>query len=175
MKNKRAIIVTLLIVAILLLSIGYAAISKTLTVGGTVSANANTENFKVHFQGTTGTIESTKQGATLSATTDEDLSATINASGLDTAGQTVTATFTIVNDSTDLGATLAVNTKEITGDDAEYFEVTSATLGKTTLAAKTGDTADTTTLTVTLRLTKTPVEAVTGTVHVTVDATATEN
>lgn len=175
MKNKRAFIAIVLIVAVLLLAVGYAAISKELTVGGTITADGNLTNFKVHYQGTTGTINSTKTGATLSATTDENVTATINASGLDTAGQTVTATFTIVNESDDLGADLAVKTKQITGTNAEYFEVTSVTFGKAHLNAKGTGTADSTTVTVVLTLKSTPVEEVTGTVDVVLTATATNS
>lgn len=170
MKNKRAFIAIMLIVAVLLLAIGYAAISRNLTIGGTVTAEPNNENFKVHYSGATGTITSTKTGATLSATTDQNLTATINASGLDTVGQTVTATFNIINESDDLDANIAVATKEITGTNADYFELVSTTLGKNTLTAG----GDTTTVTVVLRLKKTPTETVSGTVNVSLTATAAE-
>ena len=146
---------------------------KNLTIGGTIGAQGNNENLNVHYSGTTGEISSTKTGATLSATTDENLTATISASGLDTKGQTVTAVFTVVNDSTDLGADLAAGTKQITGTDSSYFEVTSVTFGKTHLNAKGTGTADSTTVTVVLTLTTTPIDTISGTIDITLTATAT--
>lgn len=173
-NNKRVITVFALIVAILALTIGYAAITKDLTVGGTIEAGANSENFKVHFQGATGDITSTKTGATLLATTDQNHTAIIEAEGLDTAGQTVTAIFTIVNDSEDLGANISVETQEMTGTNADYFEIVSTTLGKSTLAAKGSGTADTTTVQIVLRLKKTPIDNKSAVINVILNATATE-
>ena len=174
MQNKRALIIIVLIVAVLLLAVGYAAITKDLSIGGTIAAGANADNFKVHYQGTTGTISSTNTGATLSATTNEEHTATIEASGLDTAGQTVTAVFTIVNESDDLGADLTVETQNLSGTNVNYFEIVSTELGKTTLSAKGTGTADTTTVTVVLRLKTTPVDNVTASINVALKATATE-
>ena len=161
MKKKRTFLVVALLVAALSLAVGYAAITKNLAVTGSASATTNNDNFKVRFTGTPETSDANKVTASITS----DLAATINVSGLTTTGDTATATYTIENYSAELGADLAVGS--ITNGNSEYFEVT-ASLGATSIAA-----GAKTTLTVTVKLLKTPVENQTTDITVPVTATAT--
>ena len=161
MKKKRTFLVVALLVAALSLAVGYAAITKNLEVTGSASATTNDDNFKVRF---TGTPE-TSDGSKVTAKVTGELAATINVSDLTTTGDTVTATYEIENYSAELGASLAVGTIENSNKD--YFEVT-ASLGAASIAA-----GAKTTLTVTVKLLKTPVENQTTDITVPVTATAT--
>lgn len=161
MKNKRILIVTVLLIAVLLLGIGYAAISNiNLNINGTASATISDANFKVKFTGTPTVSDATK----VTAAVTDDLNATIDVTGLTAKGDKATATYTILNDSPDLGATLTATTS-LTGTNADYFNVTYAFANES--LAKGEDT----TITVTVELLKTPVESdVTATVGVTITA-----
>ena len=161
MKQKRTFLVVALLVAALSLAVGYAAITKNLAVTGSASATTNDDNFKVKFTGTPTTSDANKVTASITS----DLAATINVSGLTTTGDTATATYTIENFSAELGASLAVKTIE--NSNSEYFEVT-ASLANSAIAK-----GATTTLTVTVKLLKTPVDKQTTTITVPVTATAT--
>lgn len=161
MKKKRTFLVVALLVAVLSLAVGYAAITENLKVTGSASATTDDNNFKVRFTGT----PTTSDGSKVTATITNDLAATIDVSGLTTTGDTVTATYTIENYSAELGASLAVGTIENSNKD--YFKVT-ASLAKTAIAK-----GETTTLTITVELLKTPVDDQTTSITVPVTATAT--
>ena len=161
MKKKRTFLVVALLVAALSLAVGYAAITKNLSVTGSASATTKDDNFKVRFTGTPTTTDGSKVTATIT----NELAAKINVSGLTTTGDTVTATYTIENYSAELGANLALGS--ITNTNSEYFEVT-ASLDNSAIAK-----GETTTLTVTVKLLKTPVENQTTDITVPVTATAT--
>jgi cytochrome c oxidase assembly protein Cox11 len=151
-KNKR-IIGAIIIIAILLLGIGYAAISsKTLTISGSASATADDANFVVKFAKTADiTIDTSKASddASVDATITDDLKATIAVSGLKKTGEYVTATYTIENASEELSANLSA-VSELTSGYEDYFKVTTS-FDSTTVAA-----GKTTTVTVKVELIKTP-------------------
>ena len=161
MKKKRTFLVVALLVAVLSLAVGYAAITKNLSVTGSASATTDDNNFKVRFTGT----PTTNGGSKVTATITNELAAKINVSGLTTTGDTVTATYTIENYSAELGANLEVGS--ITNTNSEYFEVT-ASLAKPAIAK-----GETTTLTVTVKLLKTPIANQSTDITVPVTATAT--
>ncbi len=110
MKRRRSLVIALLLVAALALGIGYATITRDLTVQGT--AKTNPADIDVVF------AEGTKiEGATANAGTDHDARVTaietassvgtygdkvisFNALGLQKAGETVTAVFYVVNNNT---------------------------------------------------------------------------
>ena len=160
MSKTSKIIIAVLLVAVLLLGIGYAAIqSVTLNISGTAAADPNQENFKVMF---TGTPEVSDEEHVTASITD-DINATINVSGLTKKGEIVSATYTVQNASTDLSADLSVAT---TNSNTEYFTLSSK-LAKTSLIA-----GEATTVTVTVEVTKTPLaESVSSTIGVQLIAT----
>ena len=147
MKKTNKIIIASIVVAVLLLGIGYAAITNvTLNIGGTLQSDPNQANFVVKFDGETTPTVSNEEKVT--ATITDNTNARFDVTGLETVGETVTALYTVVNDSDNLSADLSVAT---TNTNQEYFTV-KAQLGKTSLTAK-----DTTTVLVTATLTKAPI------------------
>ena len=160
MSKTSKIIIAAILVAMLLLGIGYAAIqSVTLNIAGTAAADPNQENFKVMF---TGTPEVSDEEHVTASITD-DINATINVSGLTKKGEIVSATYTVQNASTDLSADLSVAT---TNSNTEFFTLSSK-LAKTSLIA-----GEATTVTVTVEMTKTPLaESVSSTIGVQLTAT----
>ena len=161
-KDTKKIVGVVLVVAILLVAIGYAAIgTKTLTINGSATASTNDSNFVVKFTGTPTTGGAGTTTATING--QDQLKATMNVTGLTAKGDVATATYTISNESPDLSAALAATT---TCSNTEYFNVT-YNIAKTPVAK-----GATTTITVTVELIKTPIEKdITATVGVTITAT----
>ena len=156
MKNRKKMITTALIVLVLLLGVGYATVSSVnLNINGTT--NAETKELQVFYDGTnSGT--SAKVTAISSPVKTREATFTVENMTLD---ETVTMTFEVKNYETDVNATLVApsvtkNTNE------EYFQVTTS-CDKTTLNA--GETA---TITVNVKLIKTPVTDEAGSTTVTV-------
>lgn len=147
-RNTKTVVGLVLIVAVLLVAVGYAAITAvTLNIKGKADANADTKNFVVKFTGTPTVSDADKVTATLSTT--DQLKATMDVKGLTAKGDTATATFTIANDSADLSAALSAVS---TCSNTEYFSI-SHNIAKTPLAK-----GDTTTITITVELIKTPIK-----------------
>lgn len=161
-KDTKKIVGVVLVVAILLVAIGYAAIgTKTLTINGSATASTNDSNFVVKFTGTPTTGGAGTTTASISTT--EPLKGTMTVTGLNAKGNKATATFTVSNTSADLSAGL---TAKATVSNTEYFKVTP------TIASATVAKGGTTTVTVTVELIKTPIDGdKTGTVTVTLTAT----
>lgn len=152
MKKRTGIIGVL--IAILVLGIGYAAMSGvTLNITGTGTMNVDDNNFKVHYDTTvtpTTTLASgTTTGATATASYTDDQNGTLTITGFTKKDDSATATYTIINESDDINATLG--TPVIGTYNSEYFTVTS-TVGSPTLAYG----GATTTQTVTVTAVKTP-------------------
>ena len=169
MERKTGILGIL--IAVLILGIGYAAITRNLTVSGTGKITPSDDNFQVVFdESTTPSTTSTVPTATVSGSYDDELNAIISVAGLQKSGDVATVTYTILNNSTEYDANLLVGT--ITNSESQYFRV-EASLGKATLTKKSG-TADSTTLVVTVTAIKTPTEEVTTNITVPVTATAVE-
>lgn len=146
-RNTKAIVGLVLLVAVLLVAVGYAAITATqLNINGTANATTKQENFNVEFTGTPTVSDADKVEAKL--VDQKPLNAIMNVSKLTAKGDTATATYTIANTSADLSAVLSATT---TNTNDEYFKITQ-NIAKATVAA-----GDTTTITVTVELIKTPI------------------
>ena len=151
------------------MGVGYAAISGvTLQIGGTAGATGNTDNFIVKFTNATKGDKCTK--AEIVTSDANSRTATMEVSGLATAGDTATATFEVKNESPELNAILSVTTKEMTGTDAEYFDVDATIADNDTSMAPNA----TRNVTVTVKLNKTVVEDKTATISVILSATPEE-
>ena len=156
MKNRKKMITTALIVLVLLLGVGYATVSSvSLNINGT--AKAESKELQVFYDGVNS---GTSAKVTTISSPDKARTATFTVENM-TLNETVTMTFEVKNYETDVNATLAApsvtqNTNE------EYFQVTTS-CDKTTLNA--GDTA---TITVNVKLIKTPVTDEAGSTTVTV-------
>ena len=146
-KNTK-IVVGILLVAIVLIAIGYAAISNIgLNIDGTAKSEASQSNFVVEMIGT----PTTSGEGTIVATINESkkTEGTMTVSGLNAKGQTAIATYTVKNKSQDISADL---TAEATSTNEEYFEVI-CELDKTTLKAQ-----EETIMIVKVKLLKTPID-----------------
>ena len=147
-RTNSKIIGGILLVAIVLVAIGYAAITNvTLNIDGTAKSEGNPDNFKVELVGEPQTSGDGTTTATIN--TADKTQGTMNVSGLNAKGQTAIATYTVKNQSTDLSADL---TAKATSTNDEYFEV-QCSLDKTTLKA-----GEETTMTVKVKLLKTPID-----------------
>ena len=148
MRRNTKIVGGILLVAILLVAVGYAAITNvTLNIDGTAKSEGNPDNFKVELVGEPQTSGDGTTTATIN--TADKTQGTMNVSGLNAKGQTAIATYTVKNQSTDLSADL---TAKATSTNDEYFEV-QCSLEKTTLKAQ-----EQTTMTVKVKLLKTPID-----------------
>ena len=148
MRNTNRVVGGVLLLAVILVAIAYAAITNvTLNINGTSKSQANQTNFVVQFVGepTTGG----KGTTTATINTSKRTEGTMNVEGLTAKGDTATATFTVQNSSQDLSADL---TAKATSSNEDYFEVR-CKIDDTTLKA-----GATTELTVTVELLKTPID-----------------
>jgi len=147
-RTNAKIVGGVLVLAIILVAVAYAAITSTqLNINGTGNATAKQDNFRVEFIGTPTTGGKGTTVATIDSSVKTNGTVTVN--GLTAKGDEATATYTVKNQSADLSADLSA---KATSSNEEYFEVL-CTLEKTTLKAQ-----EETTLKVTVRLLKTPID-----------------
>ena len=161
-KNTK-IVGGVLLIAIILVAVAYAAITNVeLNINGVGSAQAKQENFKVEFIGTPSTSGKGTTTATISES--DKTKGTVNVTGLTAKGDEAVATYTVKNQSSDISADL---TAEATSSNQTYFEVI-CSLEKTTLKAQ-----EETTLKVTVRLLKTPIDETKEDLNSDIDVTLT--
>ena len=147
-RANNKVVGGILLLAIILVAVGYAAITNvTLNINGTAKSGTSQSNFVVEFIGTPTTGGKGTTTATINAS--KKTEGTVEVSGLTAKGDTATATYTVKNQSQDLSADL---TAEATSSNEKYFE-TICTVEKTTLKAQ-----EETTLTLTVKLLKTPID-----------------
>lgn len=161
MNRKKTLYGLGLLALILVLGVGYAVVSEvTLNIDG--SATVASEALKVSFNGVTDTED---DGKVVASSTDNSLNASIQVTNL-TLNEAVSATYTIKNQETDVDAN--VIKKQISNDKPEFFEVTTSVddSAETITAGGTG------TVTVTVRLIKTPIETSDSTANIQIDLTA---
>ena len=161
-KNTK-IVGGVLLITIILVAVAYAAITNVeLNINGVGNAQAKQENFKVEFIGTPSTSGKGTTTATISES--DKTKGTVNVTGLTAKGDEATATYTVKNLSSDISADL---TAEATSSNQTYFEVI-CSLEKTTLKAQ-----EETTLKVTVRLLKTPIDETKEDLNSDIDVTLT--
>lgn len=164
MRNKKSTLGFILLALVLVLGVGYATVSSVvLNITGSASVQASDLN--VSFTGTTTTSSSSKVTASASA---DSKNATISVTGL-TLNEPVTATYTVINKETDVNA--KIGTPTITNPKSTYFKVTTD-VDTTPKIINAGGT-NTTTVTVTVELIKTPIAADDSTVNISVALNAT--
>lgn len=174
MKKRNTFIAMAILLAVLILGIGYAAVSNvTLNINGEANVKANAD-FTVVFdqehtvvKSTTDTIAwtTTDMKPVVAGAYTDDLNATMTVY-LDKDHRTASATYKIDNKSEELGSTLTAAVTPVDGEYADYFEITkeftdkdSAPFaeGTSVLAAK-----DSAFVKVTVTLKKLPVEDIAG-------------
>ena len=118
MKNRKTVIVAFLLVVAMLLGVGYAALTDTLTIIGNAHIDVDTANKtfdeKVYFSGAEAT-STTGTGTTADVASFTSDDATFTANKLATVGQKSVFTFTITNDS-NVDAVISVNANKLSGD-----------------------------------------------------------
>ena len=145
MKNKASIVV-----AILLLAVGFAAISTTLIINGTTTVSENTDNFSVIF--TSASLDGTDVYANVIVNTKKTI--TFATSDLKTLNQTSVLNYEVTNNSANYDAEVQVNCKVKENTTAKYTSIKNELEGNVTkVLAK---------------------ESVNGTLTVTLNKTATE-
>ena len=148
MKKK-----SMLIVAILLMSIGFAAISTTLIINGSANVSENNEDFSVIF--TAASIDGNDVYSTAVDETKKTI--TFTTSELKTLNQTSILTYEVTNNSSNYDANVTVTCVPKTGTTAKYTSIKNK-LDNDATVIKAKETLNGT-LTVTLN--KTSTEAVT--------------
>lgn len=164
MNKRKTFFGIALVLAVLVLGIGYAVVANdVLTISGTATATPNDENFKVILTGTPTTDVTGAKAGSVDAKVTNETTGSITVTGLTAKDEVVTATYKIQNNSPDLTAKLSAG---VTNDNTEYFEVTAEIAdADLTVAEKE------TTVTVTVKMLKTPVEA-NETANITITVTA---
>ena len=122
-RNKKALQIGLFIlIAIVVLGVGYAAISSVnLIINGNTTTSVNQNNFKVHFTGAHGITGSTGVSGTSNIDSQDDTKATFDVTGLTKVGDYAEAVYTVRNDSNGVGAEIKLS---VTNTNSEYFKVT---------------------------------------------------
>lgn len=174
MNKQKKTVLLVMIMATLVMGIAYAAVSNiTLTITGTASTTASSDNFKVYFTAVKSTSSSTDVQASV---TSGERTATLNVSNLTKKGDSAWAIFEILNASNDVDAESVTVTKhevdttiiDITAEmcDAEGGSISSTELAsgaktyvKVTAKLLQTPTADDTSTTINVELTATPKQA----------------
>ena len=165
MKNRRTVVVAFLLCAVMLLGVGYAALSDTLDITGSVDVNQSAAeeafNEDVYFSAAVANnIAGTDNpgGNTASVNADNNDKASFTIKSMKGKGDKATFTFTITN-AGDVDATVTPKLNATLGNtNSEYFSISSDWNGE----AKTLAAHSEITYTVTVELLKTPTETISG-------------
>ncbi len=168
MKNRKIAIVAFFLVAVLCIGAGYAAVTDLLDIQGTaeVSQQGAQSAFDENLYFSNAVANQTGNTATVNPQNNDK--ASFSANSLKTKDETVTFTFTIANDNTDLDASVKPVLSSETNKD--YFEITSSWNGQTNVIPA-GQTKD---YIVTVKLLKQPADVVGAAFGIEFTATAVE-
>ena len=168
-QNKKALQIGLFVlVAIVVLGVGYAAISAVnLIINGNATASVNQNNFKVHFTQAQAISGSTGASGTSAIDSQDDTKAMFDVTGLTKEGDYAEAVYTVKNDSNGIGAEITLN---LDSSNTEYFKVTETILDNKLQAG------DSTTASVRVEMIKTPInDAVSTSITATLTASPLED
>ena len=168
-KNKNTLqIVLLVVIAVVTLGIGYAAISAVnLIINGNATASVDQNNFKVHFTQAQSITGSTGVSGTSTIDSQDDTKATFDVTGLTKVGDYAEAVYTVRNDSNGVGAEISLS---VSNSNSEYFKVTE-TIQDNKLQA-----GEETTAKVKVEMIKTPItDSVSTSITATITASPLEN
>lgn len=120
MKNRKTLIVAVILVAVLCIGVGFATVNDTLKVEGSATVAANETEFdnQISFKSAEATTAPAKDTAVLSENND---TVTINCTSLVKKGDSATFTF-VAQNTGDLNAAVAVVLSEIANNEG-YFSV----------------------------------------------------
>ena len=174
MRNRKTVVVAFLLVAVMLLGVGYAAVTDTLDITGSADVNSATAfNDHIYFAKAEAVAGS---GNTASVNADNNDKASFTVNSLKEKGNEATFTFTIAN-SGDLSVKITPKLNAATGNTMpDFFEVTSNWDGATkSLGACTDEGPATIDYTVTVKLKQTPSEPISGSFLIELTAVADDN
>lgn len=155
MKNRKIVIVAFLLVAMMLLGVGYAALTDVLDITGSADVNQSAAEAEFDLDIYFTDAEANDAGNTASVNADNNDKASFTAKNLAEKNDTATFTFTITNQS-DLDAVVTPSISSNTKED--YFALSSDWAGQPQTLAS----GETKTYTVTVELTATPTETISG-------------
>ena len=171
MKKRRLAIACFILVACLVMGIGFAELSRVLDVTTKMAINENVENFPVEIIDYTATLNSSSfdlSGATLN-TEGTSLIITVPSSALVLKDDTLVLTLTIENKSTSYQAVMdskATIQAAVANNVSEYVSVTIGDYSDADGILDVNDgatsTDDTTTITITYKLDQPPLVGVSG-------------
>ena len=150
MKAKRLIVVSFLLVAIVVLGVGFAAVSTTLDINGKADVNPDSA-FKADIYFDSATANDSGNTATVNPNDDHKASFTY-----------------VIKNSGDLDATISVTACAVSVGDTSIFDITTDWGTATQPLAANGEA----TITVTVSLKETPVESISGSFIVELKAVA---
>ncbi len=180
MKKRRIAIVSFLILAVLVMGVGFAALTDNLFIKGeatlaTTSAQSNFDQdvYFVNAAVATTTGTNTGEDTAVIGATDND-SATFYVKTLGNKDEYVTFTFTIKNDSEEFDALITLDANNPTTTDSTNFTITYSTTNDgiasdSEITCAAGDTVD---VYVTVVLNNTPAENHTAAFNVNLTATS---
>ncbi len=164
MKNRKTVVVAFLLVAAMLLGVGYAALTDVLDITGSADVNRSAAeeayNEDIHF---TAAVAN-EAGNTASVNADNNDKASFTANTLKGKGDKATFTFTITN-AGDLSAKVTPSISSNTNET--YFKITSDWAGATKDLNAGGDLN----YTVTVELLETPTDTISGSFIIELTAT----
>ena len=99
MKKKKSFVALALVVAVLVLGVGYALTTIDLKVNGDITVSPDDSNFDVNFTDAKITTAGTLAGQTDAATKGDGKTATLSVKTLKTVGEKVVVEYTITNNS----------------------------------------------------------------------------
>ena len=170
MKSKKGLIGLIVIVAVLVLGIGYAVISNvSLTVSG--SASAAERDLDVVISAASPNDSTADTYGTVNSPANK--SATFTANNLTRTTDTRTVTYTVTNNDEVTAYVYIADASAIENSNSTYFDVSTSILGTTSGNVLTIASGQTATFTVSTHLTSVPVDAQSTTITVTLTATAT--
>ena len=155
MKNRKTVVVAFLLVAVMLMGVGYAALTDVLDITGSADVNQSAAEEAFNEDIFFSAAVANETGNTASVNGDNNDKASFTAKTLKGMNDTATFTFTIVNDG-DLDANVTPSISSNTNED--YFAISSDWQGQTKLL-KAGEQL---TYTVTVTLTETPTSTIAG-------------
>ena len=177
MKNKKYLSILIVFLALLFISIGYAAISKELLVNGSATTQKEgvsdddttslAKNFVVLWDKYTKVIDDTfANNAKTEVTILDDLNAKIEITELSKHNAFVTVTLKIRNDSKDLKASIPLPV--VANSEERYFNVTTDWVDTVLLPGESKN------VTITIQLIRSPLDHTSGTFTIKFTADAVE-
>ena len=168
MKNRKTVVVAFLLVAAMLLGVGYAALTDVLDINGSATINQSAAEDAFDMDVYFSAAVANEEGNTASVNSNDNDKASFTVNTLKGKGDKATFTFTITNNG-DVDAEVTPTLGATDGNsNPEYFAVTSDWNGQ----AKTIAAGGSMTYTVTIELLKTPTETIHGAFHIELTAVA---